>query len=34
MKNAEDAAELRLAELSNQYLHPENKQWISASWIE
>jgi len=31
---AERAADKRMAEVSNQYLHPENKQWITAGWIE
>lgn len=30
---AENAADQRLAEVSNQYLHPENMQWVSAAWI-
>jgi hypothetical protein len=30
----EDAAEQRLEEISNQDLHPENKQWTSAGWVK
>lgn len=30
---AEEAADLRLAEVSNQHLHPENNQWVSSAWI-
>lgn len=31
---AEKTADQRLGELSNQYLHPENNQWVSGAWIE
>lgn len=31
---AEKAADQRLAEVSNQHLHPENNQWVSGAWIE
>lgn len=34
LKNAEQAADKRLAEVSNQYLQPENHQWVTAAWIE
>jgi hypothetical protein len=30
----EAAADQRLAEVSNQYLHPENNQWVSGAWLE
>jgi len=30
----EKAADLRLANVSNRDLHPENKQWISAAWFD
>ena len=33
-RKAEQAADKRLAEVSNQYLQPENNQWITAGWIE
>lgn len=29
----EKAADQRLAEVSNQYLHPENIQWVSGAWV-
>jgi len=32
--SAEKAADQRLAEVSNQHLHPENNQWVSGAWIE
>jgi hypothetical protein len=31
---AETAADQRLAEVSNQNLHPENNQWVSGAWIQ
>lgn len=31
---AEAAADQRLAEVSNQHLHPENNQWVSGAWNE
>ena len=31
---AEQAADRRLAEVSNQHLHPENNQWVSGAWVE
>jgi hypothetical protein len=31
---AEQAADRRLAEVSNRHLHPENMQWISGAWVE
>jgi ERCC4-related helicase len=34
MQKAELAADKRLAEVSNQYLQPENNQWVTAGWIE
>jgi ERCC4-related helicase len=34
LKKAEQAADIRLAEVSNQYLQPENHQWVTAAWIE
>ncbi len=33
-KMAERAADQRLAQVSNQYLQPENQQWITAAWID
>lgn len=30
---AEGAADRRLAEVSNQHLHPENNQWVSGVWV-
>ncbi|EGV28161.1 helicase domain-containing protein [Thiorhodococcus drewsii AZ1] len=33
-KAAEQAADRRLAEVSNRHLHPENMQWISGAWVE
>ncbi len=30
---AEGAADRRLAEVSNQHLHPENNQWVSGAWV-
>jgi len=30
---AEQAADRRLAEVSNRHLHPENNQWVSGAWI-
>ncbi|MEA3277472.1 MAG: helicase-related protein [Pseudomonadota bacterium] len=33
-KAAEQAADQRLAEVSNRHLHPENMQWISGAWVE
>ncbi len=30
----ESAADRRLAEVSNQHLHPENNQWVSGAWLE
>jgi len=30
----EAAADQRLAEVSNQHLHPENNQWVSGAWLE
>lgn len=33
-KKAEQAADKRLAQVSNQYLQPENQQWVTAAWIE
>jgi hypothetical protein len=32
-KTAEQAADQRLADVSNQHLHPENNQWVSAAWL-
>jgi len=32
LRAAGDALDLRLAELSNQDLHPENRQWTAAAW--
>lgn len=34
LKKAEQAADKRLAQISNQYLQPENQQWVTAAWIE
>lgn len=34
LQKAELAAEKRLGEVSNQYLQPENNQWVTAGWIE
>ena len=34
MQKAELAADKRLAEVSNQYLQPENNQWVTSGWIE
>jgi hypothetical protein len=34
LKKAEQAADKRLAQVSNQYLQPENHQWVTAAWIE
>lgn len=34
MQKAELAADKRLAEVSNQYLQPENNQWVTAGWLE
>lgn len=34
LKTADQAADSRLSEVSNIHLHPENKQWLSGSWIE
>lgn len=34
LKKAEHAADKRLAQVSNQYLQPENQQWVTAAWIE
>jgi ERCC4-related helicase len=34
LQKAETAADKRLAEVSNQYLQPENNQWVTAGWIE
>lgn len=34
LKKAELAADKRLAQVSNQYLQPENHQWVTAAWIE
>ena len=34
LEKATEAADKRLAQVSNQYLHPENNQWINAGWIE
>jgi len=31
---AEQAADRRLADVSNRHLHPENMQWISGAWVE
>jgi len=31
---AEQAADRRLAEVSNLHLHPENNQWVSGAWVE
>ncbi len=31
---AEQAADQRLAEVSNLHLHPENNQWVSGAWVE
>ncbi len=31
---AEKSADQRLAEVSNQHLHPENNQWVSGAWVE
>jgi superfamily II DNA or RNA helicase len=31
---AEQAADRRLADVSNQHLHPENNQWVSGAWVE
>lgn len=33
-KAAENAADQRLAQVSNPHLHPENIQWISGAWVE
>jgi len=33
LKIATAAADKRLGQVSNQYLHPENNQWINAGWI-
>ncbi len=30
---AEGAVDRRLAEVSNQHLHPENNQWVSGAWV-
>lgn len=34
LQKAETAADKRLAEVSNQYLQPENNQWVTAAWLE
>lgn len=34
LKKAEQAADKRLAQVSNQYLQPENHQWVTAAWID
>ncbi|MGZ8934582.1 MAG: DEAD/DEAH box helicase [Methylobacter sp.] len=34
LQKAERAADKRLAEVSNQYLQPENNQWVTSGWIE
>ena len=31
---AEGVANQRLSEVSNEYLHPENLQWVSAGWLQ
>jgi hypothetical protein len=31
---AEAATDRRLAEVSNQHLHPENNQWVSVAWLD
>jgi superfamily II DNA or RNA helicase len=31
---AEEAADQRLGEVSNQHLHPENNQWVSGVWVK
>jgi hypothetical protein len=33
-KAAEQAADQRLAEVSNRHLHPENMQWVAGAWVE
>ena len=33
-KIATAAADKRLGQVSNQYLHPENNQWINAGWVD
>jgi len=32
-KEVVKSADQRLAGVSNQYLHPENNQWVSGAWI-
>lgn len=34
LESCELSADKRLSEVSNEYLHPENNQWVSAGWIE
>jgi hypothetical protein len=34
LQKAEHAVNKRLAEVSNQYLQPENNQWVTAAWLE
>jgi ERCC4-related helicase len=34
LQKAERAVNKRLAEVSNQYLQPENNQWVTAAWLE
>lgn len=34
LHKVEFAANKRLADVSNQYLQPENNQWVNAGWIE
>lgn len=34
LESCERSADKRLSEVSNEYLHPENNQWVSAGWIE
>jgi superfamily II DNA or RNA helicase len=34
LESCENSADKRLSEVSNEYLHPENNQWVSAGWIE
>ena len=31
---AEEAADQRLGEVSNQHLHPENNQWVAGAWVK
>ena len=34
LSKAEQAADKRLAAVSNQYLQPENQQWLTAAWLD